>query len=283
MRRKETKMLADERRRAILQIVKKQGSAAVEDLVKHFNVSAVTLRSDLGQLAREGALVRAYGGAMLAEEHTGDYPLTVKNTRNQAEKTRIAQAAARLVTSHQTVILDSGTTSAALARAIKQANFDALTVITHALNIAQEFLSASNISVIMIGGIMRHVSGSFVGPQAEQLLKPLHADHFFLGIDGLDNDLHLSTPDLLEAQLNAMMIEIERRHRHCRLNQDRASQLVRHRQCHPGSPPHHRHPRQSGNDRQDSRRRHRSNRRLTAKLRSRRNAHRDRPKAATYQ
>ena len=201
-------MLADERRRAILQLVKKQGSAAVEDLVKHFNVSAVTLRADLGQLAREGALVRSYGGAMVHEEHAGDYPLTVKNTRNQAEKTRIAVAAARLIKSHQTVILDSGSTSAAVARAIKQGNLDALTVITHALNIAQEFLHSSKISVIMIGGIMRHVSGSFVGPQAEQLLRPLHADHFFLGIDGLDNDLNLSTPDLLEAQLNTMMMQI---------------------------------------------------------------------------
>lgn len=201
-------MLADERRRAILQLVKKQGSAAVEDLVKHFNVSAVTLRADLGQLAREGALVRSYGGAMVHDEHAGDYPLTVKNTRNQVQKTRIGNAAARLIRSHQTVILDSGSTSAALARAIKQANFDALTVITHALNIAQEFLNSNKISVILIGGIMRHVSGSFVGPQAEQLLRALHADHFFLGIDGLDNDLNLSTPDLLEAQLNTIMMQV---------------------------------------------------------------------------
>jgi DeoR family transcriptional regulator, aga operon transcriptional repressor len=208
MRRRETKMLADERRRAILQLVKKQGSAAVEDLVKHFNVSAVTLRADLGQLAREGALVRSYGGAMVHEQNAGDYPLTVKNTRNQAEKTRIAAAAVRFIKSHQTVILDSGSTSAALARAIRHANFDALTVITHALNIAQEFLSSSKISVIMLGGIMRHVSGSFVGPQTEQLLRALHADHFFLGMDGLDQDLNLSTPDLLEAQLNTMMMQI---------------------------------------------------------------------------
>ena len=201
-------MLADERRRAILQLVKKQGSAAVEDLVKHFHVSAVTLRADLGQLAREGALVRSYGGAMVHEEHSDEYPLTVKNTRNQTEKTRIANAAVRMIKSHQTVILDSGSTSAALAKAIRQANFDSLTVITHALNIAQEFLTSSKISVIMIGGIMRHVSGSFVGPQAEQLLRPLHADHFFLGIDGLDHDLNLSTPDLLEAQLNTTMMQV---------------------------------------------------------------------------
>lgn len=55
---------------------------------------------------------------------------------------------------------------------------------------------------------MRHVSGSFVGPQAEQLVRALHADHFFLGVDGLDDSLNLSTPDLLEAQLNALMIQI---------------------------------------------------------------------------
>lgn len=208
MPKKESKMLADERRRAILQVVKKQGSVAVDDLVKHFNVSAVTLRSDLGQLAREGALVRSYGGAMVHQEESGDYPLTVKNTRNQAEKLRIAAAAVKLIKPHQTVILDSGSTSAALARAVRLANFPALTVITHAANIAQEFMTAGKISVIMIGGIMRHVSGSFVGPQAEQMLKPLHADHFFLGVDGLDKDLNLSTPDLLEAQLNTVMMQI---------------------------------------------------------------------------
>ncbi len=209
MPRKESKMLADERRRAILKLVRKQGSAAIEDLVRHFNVSAVTLRADLGQLARQGALVRSYGGAIVHEEQTGDFPLTVKNSRNQAEKARIGLAAAQLIKSHQTVILDSGTTSAAVARSIKQnAKLDALTVITHALNIAQEFLNSSHISVIMIGGLMRHVSGSFVGPQAEQLLRPLHADHFFLGIDGLDRNLDLSTPDLLEAQLNALMMQI---------------------------------------------------------------------------
>lgn len=208
MRRKESKMLADERRRAILQLVKKQGSAAVEDLVKHFNVSAVTLRADLGQLAREGALVRSYGGAMVHEHQSGDYPLAIKNARNQAEKTRIAAAAVRLIKPHQTVILDSGSTSYALAKAIHRANFESLTVVTHALHIAQEFLPCSKISVIMIGGIMRHVSGSFVGPQAEQLLRTLHADHFFLGIDGLDNELNLSTPDILEAQLNNIMMQI---------------------------------------------------------------------------
>jgi DeoR family transcriptional regulator of aga operon len=59
----------------------------------------------------------------------------------------------------------------------------------------------------MIGGLMRHVSGSFVGPQAERSIRELHADHFFLGVDGLDLESGLSTPDLLEAQLNALMMQ----------------------------------------------------------------------------
>src|SRR5581483_9156123 len=99
-------------------------------------------------------------------------------------------------------------TSAEVARAIKASGIEGLTVVTHALNIASEFIEASNISVIMIGGIMRHVSGSFVGPQAERMITELHADHFFLGVDGLDAEVGLSTPDLLEAQLNTMMMKI---------------------------------------------------------------------------
>ncbi len=205
---KRSKMLADERRREIVKLVRKNGSASVEDLVGHFHVSAVTLRSDLGQLAREGTLIRSYGGAILPQEQLGDFPLNVKKTLNQAQKTRIAQAAVGFIKSHQTVILDSGSTSAELARAIKRANMEAITVITHALNIAQEFIDTPKISVIMIGGLMRHVSGSFVGPQAEGLLRALHADHFFLGIDGLDPEMNLSTPDLLEAQLNTTMMNI---------------------------------------------------------------------------
>ncbi len=201
------KLLADERRRKIVGIVRREGSASIDSLVRQFRVSAVTLRADLGQLAREGVLVRSYGGAIVADEKS-DYPLRIKKTLHHAEKVRIARSAATLIKSRETVILDSGSTSAEVARAIKRSHLEALTVITHALNIAQEFLDYPKVSVIMVGGLMRHVSGSFVGPQAERLLRELHADHFFLGIDGLDPEMRLSTPDLLEAQLNALMMQI---------------------------------------------------------------------------
>ena len=197
---------ADERRREIARILTREGRLSVDDLVQRFKVSAVTIRADLSELGNRGILVRSYGGAMLPQEPHEDFPLNVKKTLNHAEKVRIGRAAAELIQPRQTVILDSGSTSAEVARSIKRLKTQALTVITHALNIAQEFVEAPNVSVIMIGGLMRHVSGSFVGPQAERLIRELHADHLFLGVDGFDSDLTLSTPDLLEAQLNGLMM-----------------------------------------------------------------------------
>lgn len=208
MPRKQPVLLADERRREILKILKKDGRLSVEDLVDRFRVSAVTLRSDLGQLADQGHLVRSYGGAILAQDAAEDFPIRVKQSIRHAEKVRIAQAAARLVQPNQTVILDSGTTSAEVARALKRRNLGALTVITHALNIAQEFLNTPLISVIVIGGVMRHVSASAVGPQAERMVRELGAHHFFLGVDGLTPELELATPDVLEAQLNTVMMQV---------------------------------------------------------------------------
>jgi DeoR family transcriptional regulator of aga operon len=208
MTEKQTLVLADERRREIVSLARREGRVSVEDLVRRFNVSAVTLRSDLRQLAERGVLVRSYGGAMLPQEARHDFPLNVKMSIRHTEKVRIGHAAAKLVQAHQTVILDSGTTSVEVARAIKRADPGALTVITHALNIANEFTDAAGISVIMIGGLMRHVSGSFVGPQAERMIRELHADHFFLGVDGIDPEIGLSTPDLLEAQLNRSMMRV---------------------------------------------------------------------------
>lgn len=81
-----------------------------------------------------------------------------------------------------------------------------MTVITHALNVAYELMDAPDISVIMIGGLLRPVSCSFVGPQAEAMLKDFHADRLFLAVDGFDLDIGPSTPDVLEAQLNNMMV-----------------------------------------------------------------------------
>jgi len=73
-----------------------------------------------------------------------------------------------------------------------------------------ELSSSPELSVVMLGGILRPMSFSLVGPQAEQTLRDLNADQLFLGVDALDPELGLSTPDILEAQLNALMIKVAR-------------------------------------------------------------------------
>jgi DeoR family transcriptional regulator of aga operon len=201
-------LLAEERRQKIQAIIEQNGRITVEEIVAKFKVSAVTARADLDVLSERGDLIRSHGGAVRQLNPVVDYPLRFKETIHHAEKVRIGHAAAQLVKPHQTIILDSGTTTAQVARQLKSARIQPLTVITNALNIAYELAESENISLIMIGGILRHASSSFVGPQAERMLQDLHADHLFLAVDGLDPDEGFSTPDILEAQLNNVMIRV---------------------------------------------------------------------------
>jgi DeoR family transcriptional regulator, aga operon transcriptional repressor len=207
---KDSRLLAEQRRRRILDLIEQRGQITVRDLVEKFSISAVTARADLDALASEGMAVRSHGGAVRRVEASQDYPLRLKTTLHHAEKARIGKAAAELIQNGETVIMDSGTTTAEIARHLKMRRLQSVTVITHALNIASELVDASTLSVIMIGGLLRPVSGSFVGPQAETMLKEFHADRLFLAVDGFDLELGPSTPDLLEAQLNTVMMRVSK-------------------------------------------------------------------------
>ena len=200
------RILTEQRRRNLLDLVDQNGQVTVADLVKRLSVSAVTVRSDLDALATMGALVRSHGGAVWRLEATQDYPLHTKETLHHAEKARIGKAAAQLVQSRETIILDSGTTTAEIARHLKKLKLQNVTVITNALNIAVDLMDCPSVSLIMIGGLMRPVSSSFVGPQAESMMNEFHADRLFLAVDGFDLENGPSTPDVLEAQLNNVMI-----------------------------------------------------------------------------
>jgi DeoR/GlpR family transcriptional regulator of sugar metabolism len=189
-----------------LDLVDQNGQVTVVDLIKRFSISAVTVRSDLDALASIGAIVRSHGGAVRRLEATQDYPLRTKETLHHIEKVRIGKAAAELVRAGETIILDSGSTTAEIARHLKKLKLPSLTVITNALNIAVELADHAGISLMMIGGLLRPISCSFVGPQAEAMMNDFHADRLFLAVDGFDLENGPSTPDVLEAQLNNVMI-----------------------------------------------------------------------------
>ena len=203
---KRNRLLAEERRQKIQEVIEQSGRITVEEIAAKFRVSAVTARADLDVLSNRGDLIRSHGGAVRQLNPVVDYPLRFKETIHHAEKVRIGHAAVQLIRPHQTIILDSGTTTAQIAKQIKSARIQPLTIITNALNIAYELTETEGIALIMIGGILRHASSSFVGPHAERMLQDLHADHLFLAVDGLHPEDGLSTPDILEAQVNNVMI-----------------------------------------------------------------------------
>lgn len=202
-------LLIDERRGLILALVRQQRRATVAELAERFKTSLVTIRADLAALAADGALVRTRGGALPLRDEE-EVPLNVKQTLHQEQKQRIAAAAAAMIRDGETILLDSGTTTYALACAIRGLPLAGINVITNALNIATVLAPVPHVNLIMPGGQLRQQSFSLSGPIAVNSLNGLHADRLFLGVDSLDPEIGLMTPYLQEAQFNAQMIRISR-------------------------------------------------------------------------
>jgi DeoR family transcriptional regulator, aga operon transcriptional repressor len=202
-------MLSEERRRAIVQLLQQDGRVLVSDLAKHFRTSLITIRKDLEFLHHQGELERTHGGALPVKlGAVMDSSLQEKERLHHQEKLRIAAAAVRMIGPGQVIILDSGTTTTAIARACRHVKN--LTIITNATNIAAE-LADSPVEVILTGGVLRSNSYSLVGPLAEESLRKLSADLLFLAVDGFDVRYGLTTPNLLEARVNRAMAESARR------------------------------------------------------------------------
>jgi DeoR family transcriptional regulator, aga operon transcriptional repressor len=201
-------VLNEERRRSILEMLNRDGRVLVATLAHHFRTSQVTIRKDLEILHAQGRAHRTHGGALPAQASALEDPtLRQKEKLHRKEKLQIAAAAARMVKEGQVVILDSGTTTTAIARALR--DHQNLTIITNAVNIAAE-LGGAAFEVILTGGTLRKNSFSLVGPIAEETLRRLNADILFLGVDGFDVHYGLSTPNLLEAKVNRAMMEVAR-------------------------------------------------------------------------
>ena len=202
-------MLSEERRRETLELLQTEGRVLVGDLARRFKTSLITIRKDLEYLHNQGHLERTHGGALPVKSGAlKDSSLHEKARLHRSEKLRIALAAAHMIQEGQVVILDSGTTTTAIARACR--HFKELTIITNATNIAAD-LADTSVEVILTGGVLRHSSYSLVGPLAEESLRKLSADLLFLGVDGFDVRYGLTTPNLLEARVNRAMAESARR------------------------------------------------------------------------
>jgi DeoR family transcriptional regulator of aga operon len=199
------------RRTAILELLGKEGQVDVNELSKSLGVSSVTIRNDLEQLEKRKMLLRARGGAMKVQQHFvgHDYPHSDKQKKNYPEKQAIGKRAVEFVQEENIIILDSGSTTFEVAKNLE--HFENLTVITNAINIATYLADHKNITVIVPGGNLRKNSMSLVGTTADRALKEYYCDILFLGVDGLDPEFGISTPNIEEAHLNQIMIEMSKK------------------------------------------------------------------------
>lgn len=209
MEKKRTKRSTVERRKKILNMLEKNGQVFVHELSEEFDVSEVTIRNDLELFESKKLLIRSRGGAMKYENSVGmDFQLSDKDKINYAEKIRIGKKAAALVNPGETIILDSGTTTMEIAKNLSPD--DAINVITNAFNIANQLINSPNINIIVPGGTLRKNSHSLVGPLAEKSIRNFYVDKVFLGVDGFDTAQGAFTPNIEEASLNQIMIEISK-------------------------------------------------------------------------
>ena len=204
-----------ERWTALLDILGRDGRLDVALAAEELEVSAATIRRDLDHLAGQQLLSRTRGGAAPASV-AYDLPLRYKTGRHTAEKFRIGAAAAALIRPGSVVAVNGGTTTSEVARALVTvpagADYEGLgdnpayTVVTNALNIANDLAVRRNIKLVVTGGVARPSSYELIGPLAEPALSRLHLDYVVLGVDGFDVQTGATAHHEGEAAVNALMV-----------------------------------------------------------------------------
>lgn len=201
------------RRQRMLELIGRTGFARVSDLGEAFQVSDVTVRSDLDLLDEQQSIRRVHGGAVLRGAERREASFEESLEESAAEKRLIAEHAATLVESGSSVILDVGTTTAAIARAlVARDDLHDVTVITNGLSIALELERAiPRFQVVVTGGTLRPLQHSLVEPLASTLLRGLHADLAFIGCNGVHPLNGITNINLPEADLKRIMVAASER------------------------------------------------------------------------
>lgn len=197
---------AEARRAALTALLDEHGFVAVAEASTRLGVSEVTVRTDLGVLAARGVARRVHGGAIAAGS-VREAPVEATAERDAELKHAIGVAAARLVTSGSSVMLDVGSTTHAVATAlVARTDLSDVVVITNGLSIALTLEAAiPRFTVIVTGGILRPLQHSLVDSIAADSLRGLHADLTILGCTGVAEG-RVTNVNLPEAAVKRAMI-----------------------------------------------------------------------------
>jgi DeoR/GlpR family transcriptional regulator of sugar metabolism len=198
------RMQPEERQHRIAEYLQKAEFASLEEIAEQVGGSLSTIRRDLGVLEALGSIQRTHGGARLLIPRTDEFTFTARDTHQLAEKEAIGRAAAELVPSNQSVIIDAGTTVYHVARHLES---KAPQIITNSLPVANLFASANRVEVVVSGGVIYPRLGVLVGPLAVEGFKKIHADIAIMSaggisVDGITNS-HGLLIDIQRAMINA--------------------------------------------------------------------------------
>ena len=205
-------LLPGERRRLIEERLRDHGSVSVAALEAEFAISPMTARRDLVELERQGLARRTHGGAILPGLSSHEDSFFQRLEVRVEEKERLAEAALAQLSPGDAVFVDCSTTAYFAARRVVRDNFRC-TLLTNAVPI-MELVSESEspqLDLIGMGGTLRKLTRSFVGPQAVAGIETHFADQVVFSVAGLSDDGHLTDPDPLEAQIKRSMIRRARR------------------------------------------------------------------------
>jgi DeoR family transcriptional regulator, fructose operon transcriptional repressor len=177
-------LLAVERRRRILSSLERSPAITTDEFAAELGVSAETVRRDLIELERRGMLRRVHGGAAsLGRLAPAEPEYNERVHEHEDAKQAIGMAAAALVQSGQTTVIDVGTTSLELARALPH-DLRA-TIATPSLLVAAELATRPSIEVLVAGGRLRSGDLACSGADTIDFFRDLHAEVAFLGSGGI--------------------------------------------------------------------------------------------------
>jgi DeoR/GlpR family transcriptional regulator of sugar metabolism len=199
-------VLAEERRRHILEQLNRFGTAKVADLVEQFGVSEMTIHRDLNHMVKEGIIDKVHGGAVA--KHVTEIPYRERFVQHQEEKQAVTKRAAELIKAGQTLFLSAGTTMTELARVLPR---NGLKIITNSLPIAQELTLSSENDIMLTGGTVRRYAEALVGSAARSTLENEYVHLAFISVTGIDLERGLAVYSESEADILRYIIKAARK------------------------------------------------------------------------
>ena len=200
-------LLPDDRRRMIVELLRSRGSVSVAELEAEFGISLMTARRDLAELERAGYLQRTHGGAVLPAGSGHENSFAKRLEADVAAKERLAAATIGLLPSGASVYVDSSTTSYHAVRRLLRENARC-TLLTNSLPVMTlvSESDAAKVELVGVGGALRTLTRSFVGPQAVRCVQAHFADYVLFSVRGVSDGGYLTDPDPLEAELKRAMV-----------------------------------------------------------------------------